>query len=237
MKREIDVDEADFDWYERGDSEAGRASGVASRVRAVVPASLPWSNPGVLGRRPVVVVAFLIPMVVVSSILFAGGATAVVDFTAENVDATSHNGKIQTLTAAPSGTITYEGFEHAASTVDVVVQVKEPGGDWATIGSDQLTTSGVSGTLNYQFSTISILDNSEWKTSDFAAADGETTKTKVTIRVLATFHGVESGGSDLTTSNSATFDVTVENVAAGAGVGGNGNTNGSGNADKPGSGV
>lgn len=222
MRRDIDVDEADIEWYERSDSGVEQAAGVDSRVRGMLPTSLP--------RKKVVLGAFLIPMLLTSTFLFAGGAAAV-SLTTENVDATSHNGKIQTLTVAPTGTITYTGFEYDASTVDVVVQVEESNGTWTNIGYQQLSASGMDGSVSYDFTTISILDNSAWEKSDFEAADGENETTPVTIRVTATFHGVDTNGEDFTTSDSATFDVTVENIAVGGGITGKGNTNGSGNAD------
>lgn len=229
MIRDIDVDGSEFDWYERDDSGAARADGVDFRVWKRLPRSLP--------RKTVLVVAFLVPMIAASSFLFAGGAAAAVDFTAENVDASSHNGDILTLTAAPSGTITYEGFEYGASTVTVDLMVQQPDGTWTTIDSTNVTASGMAGTVSYDFSAISILDNSGWTKSDFEPIDGETKTTSLSIRVIATFHGVDVGQSDFTTSDTATFDVTVENVAVGGGVGGVGNTNGSGNADSLGSGA
>jgi hypothetical protein len=164
----------------------------------------------------------------VAALLLSGGAMADATFTANDVSVTSNGGNLQSLTAAPSGHIHYDGLEQAPSSVEIVVDVKRSGASsWETVDSKSISATGQAGNVSFDFTTIDLLAASSLKRSDFKSSDGSTASTDVDIRVTATLVGAGPDGDDVTTDAQQTFTVAVENIPAGGSIGGAANTGGS----------
>ncbi|RLM94817.1 hypothetical protein D3D02_02210 [Halobellus sp. Atlit-38R] len=189
--------------------------------------SVPDSNSG-SERGHLTLVAFVAVTVVFGSLgmaFMSAPASASTSFTANDVSATTANGKLNELTVAPNGTVSYSGLEQEPSGVTVTVEVK--GGsasDWKEISSKSHSATGLSGEVSYDFSETRLLQDTSMKPSDFRATDGSSGSTDVQIRVTAVVEDAGPNGDDVTTTSTNTFAVTVENKKAGAGVGGKANT-------------
>ncbi len=187
-----------------------------------------WWQRSPVGRAVALVVVLGVVAVAASSLTVAAA-----DFTASDVSVESSNGKLQSLTVEPAGTVSYHGFEQqpTATTVDVQVRVD---GNWKTIGTQTVAVNDLEGSFEYDFGTISVLDQtSDGLTADqFKARPQSPTTTSVEIRIRVTFEGVSAGGSDLVLSQGDTFSVTVEHGGGGPPGGGPGN-GGGGNSGGP----
>ncbi|MDQ2053665.1 hypothetical protein [Halobellus sp. H-GB7] len=193
--------------------------------------SVPDSNSG-SERSHLALVAFVAVTVVFGSVgmlFMSAPASASTSFTANDVSATTANGKLNELTVAPNGTVSYSGLEQEPSGVTVTVEVK--GGsasDWKEISSKSHSATGLSGEVSYDFSETRLLQDTSMKPSDFRATDGNSGSTDVQIRVTAVVEDAGPNGDDVTTTSTNSFAVTVENTKAGAGVGGKANAGASG---------
>lgn len=171
-----------------------------------------------------IIVAAILAMALAT--LWPASAVAHTSFSASDVSVESNNGVITELTVAPAGDVHYTGLEQAPERLDLVVSVKHSDGSWEQIGAKNLSASGLEGTVDYDFDTIDVLEQSSLTVADLRSPDGETSSTDVTIRVEATLVGSGPGGTDVTSAAADTFTVTVTNVPAGANVGGRAHTNG-----------
>lgn len=178
------------------------------------------------GSRKIAGIVLVILLAAGMMSFFSASAVAHTTFTAGDVATTSNNGVLTSLTVAPEGDIHYNGLEQPPSRIDLVVSIKQSGGSWEQIETKTLTASGLEGTVPFNFDNIDVLKQSSLTAADFRAADGETATTELTIQVGATLVGAGPTGSDVTTTGTDTFTVTVTNEAAGATVGGEANTNG-----------
>lgn len=159
----------------------------------------------------------------------SGGATAQTTFDAKNVQVTSDNGQLQSLTVAPNGTVEYSGLEKNISSITVSVSIKKSSsGSWQQLDSQSVSATGYSGTAKYSFGTIDVMQNSGLSKSDFHSKDGNTATTDLVVRISVTMQGAGAGGADVTSNETDTFTVSVENLPANGNVGGTANTNGNG---------
>lgn len=216
------VDPDEFKWGARTDGGTPREAQSTDSGGAIQDGILPPVS------RPRIFAVSLTLVLLLSMIFgFSGGAVADTNFTATNVNVTSHSGKLKTLEVAPTGHVHYQGFEQVASSATVAVSVKKSSdSSWEQIDSKTISPSGLSGNVSYDFATIDVLGSSSLTKQDFEAADGDTKSTNVDLRVSVTFADAGPGGTAVTSSSMDTFTVNVTNIAAGSGVGGRANTNG-----------
>lgn len=187
--------------------------------------SVPNSNNDPKRSRSALV-AFVVITVVFGSMgmmFLSAPVSANTSFTANDVSATTANGKLTKLTVAPSGNVSYSGLEQEPSGVTVTVEVKNTSGGWEQVSTTSSSASGLNGEVSYDFSEIGLLQQTSMTKSDFEAADGSSASTDVQVRVTAVVEGAGPNGDDVTTTSESTFTVTVENKKAGAGVGGKAN--------------
>lgn len=215
-----DLDPEDFEWGMRADG------GIVTQEEESLLKLDKFEFPTVSRQRMSAVGISLI--VVMSMILaFTGGATANTTFTATNVDVTSNGGNLKSLTVAPAGNITYDGFDHKADKVVIEVQIEESDGNWTTVATEEKNPTKLQGNVSYDFTTIDVISTTDWKKTDFKAKDdGSTNTTNMNVRVTANFVNATNSGANVTSSASDTFDVTVTNEQATSGIGGNANTGG-----------
>lgn len=216
-----DIDTEDFEWGVRtdGGTTASGDGGLA----------LFWTDglPRVTPRR-VAALGLAAGLLLATTLAFTGGASANTTFTATNVDVTSNGGTLNSLVVAPAGNISYDGFDREAEKVVVTVRLKEPDGNWTTVGTmTKQQPSGQQGTVQYDFAQLDVIKSTAWKKVDFRARqDGSDATTTMAVEVTATFVNATNGGENVTSSASDSFTVNVTNEAAGAGVGGSANTGG-----------
>lgn len=170
--------------------------------------------------------AVALVLAVVMSSFVSTPAVAHTTFTADDLSVTSNNGVLTSLSVAPAGDVHYDGLEQPPERFDLVVSIKPSGGSWEQLDEKSLNASGLEGTASYSFSSIDVLKETSLTTADLRAADGDSTSTELTVRVEATLVGAGPNGSDVTSTGTDTFAVTVTNEQSGAGVGGQANTNG-----------
>lgn len=199
---------ADLEWVAVGQSERESGSGRSPRRFALV----------------ALVTAFL---VATAGPMFAG-STVAASFTASDVEVTSNNGHLESLTVAPNGTVTYDGLENEPADVVLAIEVESSDGTWDTVETQSLSATGLEGSVSYDFTAIDLIDNSALEETDFHATPGSTTDTTVNLRMNATLVGAGPNSSDVHATASDTFTVSVTNQPASGGVGGSANTNGQG---------
>jgi hypothetical protein len=228
------IDPGEFEWGRPSTDDEGQFTGqeqtetvqgsITRRSAQAVRAALPEIP------RPErqSFLAASVALMVSIGMLFAlsGGATAAATFTAGDVQVTTDNGQITSVTVAPNGTVTYDGLEASANTITVDVQVKKNSStSWETVGSKTLSPGGTSGSATYNFTNIDVIQNSPLTTADFnAGGDGTSTATDVDVRVHVTLVGVGDSGADVTTSAGDTFTVTANNQPISVDVSGQANT-------------
>lgn len=174
-------------------------------------------------------VAMVVVTVLAGVPLLSTSGAASTSLTTSNVGVTSNSGMLQSLTVAPNGTISYDGLESPPSSVVVTVSVREQSGSWQQLDRETTSASGLEGSTDYSFPTVDVLGSTSLQRQDFRAPDGDSKTTTLELRVSVALVGAGPGGSNVTTSATDSFDVTVTNEGARAGVNGRGNTNGSGN--------
>lgn len=215
-----DIEPDDFEWGVRTDG------GTATPREETIFELGDFEFPRVTKPR-VFAIGMSLILLLSMSLALTGGATANTTFSATNVAVSSNGGNLQSLTVAPTGNITFEGFDHDADKVIIDVNVEDTDGNWTTVATMEKTPSGQSGTVSYDFSTIDVIAQTNWSKNDFKAVqDGSSSTTTMNVQVSATFVNATNSGDNVTSNASDTFDVTVTNEPAGAGVGGNANTAG-----------
>ncbi len=148
---------------------------------------------------------------------------------AANVDVTSNDGSLSTLTIAPDVTVTWSGQESGISNIDYVWNVSTGNNSGQIDSTSQsITGSPTSGDTNKVFPSIDLLQ--VLSASNFGGApDGETSSgTDVTVSLKATLK--DTNGNIVTSKDpllTATFTVSVTNQASTTGGSGTANTSGS----------
>lgn len=182
--------------------------------------------------------AVVLALLVALTLPASSAAAAAGQFTAADVAVTSPNGKLTSLTVAPSGTVSYWGLEQPPTATTIEVQILVDG-TWETIQTQSYDVSTLAGSLGYSVPETSVIDQTSGGlvASDFdAQSKDQPTTTTVDMRVVATFAGAGENGRDVTTTSSSSFDVTVSQEPGtgggngGGNAGGNGGGNGGGNA-------
>lgn len=171
-------------------------------------------------HRPVSVVFILVLVVIATPI----STVEAVSFTASDVNVTSPNGKLQSLTVAPSGTVTYRGFDQRPSATIVTIQVLVDG-TWESIGNQSVPVANLQGSVDFSFPQLDVIDRtSDGLTADEFAAQSphQPTTTSVHVRVSVVFKGVKPNGDDLSITRRATFAVNVAQSSGPPGGGGPG---------------
>jgi hypothetical protein len=148
---------------------------------------------------------------------------------AANVDVTSNDGSLSTLTIAPDVTVTWSGQESGISNIDYVWNVSTGNNSGQIDSTSQsITGSPTSGDTNKVFPSIDLLQ--VLSAGNFGGApDGETSSgTDVTVSLKATLK--DTNGNIVTSKDpllTATFTVSVTNQASTTGGSGTANTSGS----------
>jgi hypothetical protein len=146
---------------------------------------------------------------------------AAASFSARDVSVDSRSGRLDSLTVAPTGTVTYEGLDQPPVATTVAVQLRI-GGSWETIGSQSIVVDDLQGSIDYSFAPIDVLDQTSKSliAKDFSAkAPQKPAITTLNIRIQVTFAGVFRTGGDLVTTTGDTFDVVVSKTGGPPGGG------------------
>lgn len=155
---------------------------------------------------------------------------------AGDVNVTTTDGSLNTLTISPDITVSWTGQEAAVHTVEVTWKVTTGSTSETTIGPAPATfdvsSPSKDGSLNKTMTTINMLsDNGGALTaSNFeATTDGGSNSTDVTISMDATLK--DSGGNQLASKTDilgpTTYTVTVTNETSSTSSSGTANTSGS----------
>ncbi|MEA5388550.1 hypothetical protein VB779_16950 [Haloarculaceae archaeon H-GB11] len=201
----------------------------AGQLRARLESTLAWDRTDSVGVSAVVALGVVVAALAAAASvgLLAGTAHAQTTFSANDVSVTGNTGQLQSLMVAPSGTVQYSGLESAPSGATVTVSVKLPSdSSWERVGSKSMSTSGLDGTVQYDFDRIDVIDAASISRGQFGAPDGQSDTTTVEIRVEAVLAGAGPDGADVTATATDDLKVTVSNVAAGAQAGGQANAQG-----------
>lgn len=180
----------------------------------------------------------------IASLLAVGGgmhlatdqALAASGFTANDVDVSSTDGDLNTLTINPEITISWTGQESAVSTVEATWFVKTSSTSETTVGttpySFDVSSPGQSGSITETVGPINLLSNNggALSGSNFdASSDGASNTTDVTLSMDAKVK--DSGGNILESKTDVlgpkTFSVTVTNEMSSMSASGTANTDGS----------
>lgn len=179
----------------------------------------------------------------VSSIAVAGGgvtllaaesepAVAATGLSAADVNVSTNDGSLNTLTLEPDVDVSWDGQETKVSEVQYTWSASTSFNS-GTLGtfSKSVTTPGKNGSVFKSFSRINMLgrNSGPLTASNFeSSTDGGSNSTDVTITLDVTLK--DEGGSTITTKNdilSATYSVTVSNKTSTVSSSGTANTGGS----------
>lgn len=150
----------------------------------------------------------LLLLVALSPVTGVTPAAAAGGFTADDVSVELGGGESLSVTVAPAGTATYDGFDQVPSSSSVAVQVLVDG-QWETVGSQSLGVTDLEGAAEFDFDPIDIVVESGFGEDEFLPGGwGETVTTTVALRLQVTFAGVD-GGDDLVVTSQSSFDVEV----------------------------
>ncbi|KXA90227.1 hypothetical protein AKJ62_01430 [candidate division MSBL1 archaeon SCGC-AAA259D14] len=181
-------------------------------------------------RKTTVVLAVTLALLVAGiSVLGTSQPALAASLTASNVTVDSEDGTISEVTVAPSGTVTWNGFDTAPENATLTVCVSEGlANKNRTVRVQQVVVDiapenrGKSGSQGFSLDPLDITNSRalRWVESDFGCStDGESKAVSgVQVRLLVTVGSVDAQ------TNTASFDVTVNNTAASASVSGTANT-------------
>lgn len=163
-------------------------------------------------------------------------ALAASGLTASDVNVSTTDGELNTLTIAPDITVSWDGQEAKVSTVEVTWKVSTNSTSETTIGqtpySFDVSSPSKSGSIDRSISSISMLSNNggALSGSNFDAdTDGGSNTTDVTISMDTTIKDSNSNVLAQQTDilGPSTYSVTVTNESSSVSSSGTANTSGS----------
>lgn len=168
-----------------------------------------------LGRLLAGCIAVFPAVVLVAAIAmlaFPSGATvATADFGAEDVHVTTEDGRVDSVSVDPTITVTWQGFDAPVETVNVSLASRFEDSQWRMFYAEDHPASGTSGTETYALGEHQALGL-------VYPSDGAGQQFDVGLRLTVTAESAT--GRTATTTDTATFSVTVENADAEVSVSG-----------------
>jgi len=177
-------------------------------------------------RAHKILIATMVVAIVGGIAIISGtGLATNTSFSMDGDTQTFTDGKLHTVHVSASGQFSWDGADVAPKHTTATLQVKRDG-NWHNVKRTTVNgnTNRLSGSVDYNFNNVDLLNNSPYRTHDFEAdADGSTKKTNIPFRVVInTEENMDGNNVDRVVTDSDTATITVKNEKLRTGATGSG---------------